>query len=1062
MKRLPENNATDRKKRKCLKNAECENSSLVPYKEGELGIVESVTVQNFMCHENVTLNFQPHMNFIIGRNGSGKSAILTAVMLALGGKSSSTDRFTSIKGFIKRGKFKSKVEVVLRNRGELAYKPDVYGEKITVSREFTKDGGSNYKIKSESGTICSNSKSELTNILEAMDIMIDCPLCILTQATSKRFLISKDAKAERLFEFFYKSTGLELLEDRYKKTQTIQADAKAELDKKKQTLPDLKKDLSKWKKFLDSSKRISEYKNELIWAGVIEMEKQLQEKEEELKKVEEEFEEHQRTLEGCRKSLAEKKSELDELIKRKSALTTEMENYRKKLEELKSEYENHSSSYRRNRGTLLKLKNDKKKLEDDILGLKQCIEEQKRKDERNLEEEDRRRQEAIQNLKAENVNLDDKLKTLRETINTKQNEQSNSGKVEENLRAEMNHNLYQLKNIEDNLAASRNAIRNKVNTFGEHTEKVLREIEKNRNKFRNVVIGPIGVYMEVKDPRWAAAVEFAVNSSLLNSFCVDNHQDSQVLRDILRKFYSKPPSIIISQYESQMFDVQYGRALSNFPTVLDMLTINNHLVANCLIDQAQIERKILVENENDGIDLMKNPPVNCQSAYFMNCDQICFNPSRIYSFGKRTPRSRLSAIRVEDIKNMERDKEEKLNRINQIRKQIETMRKAVVSLPEKIEHLEGEVVKLSTAYKKNLMEIKELERKEETKTVDCLQEDLQILQQSYDQKIEEMKRFSQVVSELESKKRDLEGQIQTISASLKSLNDEDYQKLLTKMSQVSKLKENFESGKRSYELQLRCKENKCIMQRKDVEESQKKLEIAHSRAESVCSRINTDRSYEEISRLITETEKVVEAQSNCDRESLSRKYKEKLENLHRAEMELKKIEKYLAHIEQMVKFRYETLDHIRKNTELIIGLAFVSILHGNGYQGHLIFDHASRTLVMNVSPRTGENIRKNHSSLSGGERSFVTIAFLLALWERTRMPFAILDEYDVFMDSSNRQLSVDLLCRKAVEMSQMQFIFLSPLDLPRMSSSECIHILKMAPPKRKAEDEENSPRKKRS
>lgn len=39
----------------------------------------------------------------------------------------------------------------------------------------------------------------------------------------------------------------------------------------------------------------------------------------------------------------------------------------------------------------------------------------------------------------------------------------------------------------------------------------------------------------------------------------------------------------------------------------------------------------------------------------------------------------------------------------------------------------------------------------------------------------------------------------------------------------------------------------------------------------------------------------------------------------------------------------------------------------------------------------------NLAQLSGGERSYVTIAFLLSLWDRIHMPFRILDEYDVFM-----------------------------------------------------------------
>lgn len=62
------------------------------------GKVTRIRLRNFMCHEALEITLNKNVNFIVGRNGSGKSAILTALTVGLGARANVTSRGTSVKG----------------------------------------------------------------------------------------------------------------------------------------------------------------------------------------------------------------------------------------------------------------------------------------------------------------------------------------------------------------------------------------------------------------------------------------------------------------------------------------------------------------------------------------------------------------------------------------------------------------------------------------------------------------------------------------------------------------------------------------------------------------------------------------------------------------------------------------------------------------------------------------------------------------------------------------------------------------------------------------------------
>jgi len=118
--------------------------------------------------------FGNHVNFIVGLNGSGKSSVLTAVMVGLGGRAALTSRGSSVKNLIKHGKRVAEVLIRLRNRGADAYHHDVYGDSIVISRKLTLDnaGPRSYRISSADNQTVSTKREELDNILDYFNIQV--------------------------------------------------------------------------------------------------------------------------------------------------------------------------------------------------------------------------------------------------------------------------------------------------------------------------------------------------------------------------------------------------------------------------------------------------------------------------------------------------------------------------------------------------------------------------------------------------------------------------------------------------------------------------------------------------------------------------------------------------------------------------------------------------------------------------------------------------------------------------------------------------------------------------
>ncbi|RAL61956.1 hypothetical protein DID88_002445 [Monilinia fructigena] len=244
-------------------------------------IIEHIQCVNFMNHQNLNVPLGPLINFVVGMNGSGKSAVLTGITLCLGGKPSATNRGSSMKSLIKSGTERGMLLVKLKNQGPDAYRPEVYGKSIIVERHFSRSGsGSSYKLKNASGNIVSTKKGDMDDIVEYFQLQL------------------------KNSNFFRKGVQLEQLDNDYKLVSESCDQIGNLLD---ESVGDLK-GLERQAEEAESKKRIYDQhqdmrvqkrllRNQLTWCQVDEQESELEERRRKVSETQRKIEEKESILE---------------------------------------------------------------------------------------------------------------------------------------------------------------------------------------------------------------------------------------------------------------------------------------------------------------------------------------------------------------------------------------------------------------------------------------------------------------------------------------------------------------------------------------------------------------------------------------------------------------------------------------------------------------------------------------------------------------------------------------------------------------------------------------------
>jgi len=522
--------------------------------------------------------FKENVNFVMGLNGSGKSSILAALMVALGSRAGSTSRGNALKSLIKNGKRVAEIAVTLRNSGSDAYCRDVYGDSIIIKRRLTLEGASNYRICTADNRVVSSKREDLDMVLDYFNIQVDNPVVILNQQASKEFLLSNTPKD--MYNFFMRATLLEQLLKEYEQALEAKCIAQEELKKKQHEFELMKEEVQKYQRAYDAcssveklKSKISKLKEEMAWAFVCEKEKKLESVAKELKAEEARRPKFVQKLEDCQKKHKEKQLEHSRLEEELKTASEEALELQPQLASKKSTVETCRRTVKVTLDDLRRAQNNLRGVTADHDHIEKRIDEQRNTAQIDYAACRREREQKITELegKARKLSSDSKttetgIEVTRNVIASEQQRRNELESEEQNLRRQLSDIGNKLQRLE----ASRTS---ELRRFGAWMPELVKRIDEahRRGKFHQKPRGPVAANIKLKDVRWAVAVELCIGSELLGGFCVNDIHDEKVFEEIAKQVCPRQytPNTVTSRFLSQVHNVPKNP--NKFPTVFEVI-----------------------------------------------------------------------------------------------------------------------------------------------------------------------------------------------------------------------------------------------------------------------------------------------------------------------------------------------------------------------------------------------------------------------------------------------------------------------------------------------------------
>ncbi|XP_058792958.1 structural maintenance of chromosomes protein 5 [Phymastichus coffea] len=1012
-----------------------------------LGVITRIALKNFVTYDEVVVKPGKHLNLIIGANGTGKSTIVSAIVLGLGGSPKVIGRATAIKDFVKAGQNFASIEIDLQNGPN---------EIVTIKREFNIQGHTSWFVNHK----ISNGKV-VGDLMKQFNIQVDNLCQFLPQDKVQEFsnLSSQDLLVEtersvgdpKLLEYH---TQLKVLRANQAELEKQLEGSTRLITKEKQICDTLKDKVGHIQEQKTIEKKLKTLKQKKAWVIY-------NEKRQDLSKARVERDEAEET----KKKLEKKMRPIEQEIVKLKAIIQITEKAAKQINSKTSDFLTKFGLLQNDIETFETLIDDAEK---------ECQEKI-----RNEQETDYRIAELVeQKNKFENdlthkINevgsveaIETELASIFKTVNNHKS-QIEHYKGQQNLLIEKKQscsrrmkveqqNLQEVQNIEvERLRILQRENRDAYNG--------LMWLRSNKHLFSKHIYEPMILMINLKDAKYAKYFESVIPQRDLFAFVCEDKNDMNLLLRHLRDQQKLKINAVHSDPNKEINDEpnvpievlrQYGFEHYMLSLIDAPRTILNYLISNFKLHTIPIGNDNILRH-------LENIPNNIR--FFFSSNKVYNIKFSQYTGEKSTSESSISSRGLLSITI-------NTQRINHIQNELARLEQEQNSYQPKIDSFNEKIAK----EEQKALSHKEIRRKLEIDKgkIQELQRKIRIHEQKLIAEQNCRKSVDDIRAEYKTKiKQFILKQIQKykeyseiLDAYYKSfiVNEESKIDVKLKKNELAIKENDSHEIRQDYENAVRYfkyLENEIKPLRDEVQnlfEEAKKMTDGVSCKDKeeflIYQRVfaklpaTLEEIIDEIQRTQAKAFNVndkTEAQKIVNQYNTAKKNVEKCVNdINIKETELRTVSEEIDQVKQKwLPMLNELVEKINRNFSYCFTkmkcAGEVSLIDGG-----TPMDFAKYGLLIKVKFRDTDELQPlNRNHQSGGERAVTTAAYMISLQELTRVPFRCVDEINQGMDAANERRVFELIVDITSVNNSAQYFLLTPKLLPDLKYNESMTVL---------------------